>query len=152
MEALTIALTVWIATQTGLSAPEPPRIAYVADGDVTRYYHALAREDVPLDLIPADHSGPRVLAFYMRDHATIYLPRSSHPASLRDRSILVHELVHHVQRHNGLAPECPGALERQAYDLQATWLREQGVSDPFQVMGVDQFTMLILTACMPPDH
>jgi hypothetical protein len=72
-------------------------------------------------------------------------------AALRDRSILLHELVHHVQRFNKVTPPCPAALERQAYDLQARWLREQGVADPYGLMGTDEFTVVILTACMPPD-
>src|SRR5690606_16631979 len=105
-------------------------------------------QDTPMAL--GSSKGSHVLAFYVRNSSTIYLPATWRAESLRDQGILVHELVHHVQRFNKLRPDCPGALERQAYVLQAAWLAEQGVEDPYKMTGMDLFTILILTACAPP--
>jgi hypothetical protein len=52
-------------------------------------------------------------------------------------------VVHHVQRFNKVVPVCSAALERQAYELQATWLREQGVAEPYKLIGTDEFTVLM---------
>jgi hypothetical protein len=47
---------------------------------------------------------------------------------------------------------CPGHIERQAYDLQAAWLREQGVAEPFELIGISEFTMMMMmTACPSAD-
>jgi hypothetical protein len=73
----------------------------------------------------------KVIAWYGPD-ATIYLDRRMDPENnIMARSILLHELVHHVQfklaRH--MAAGCDQWLmrERQAYEVQARWLFEYGV-------------------------
>lgn len=68
---------------------------------------------------------------------------------LRDQSILVHELVHHLQHANKVNVPCPAALERQAYHLQVLWLREQGVVDPYELMGTDEFSVRVYSMCPP---
>ena len=42
---------------------------------------------------------------------------------------------------------CLAARERDAYRLQADWLRQQGVSDPHASMGVDAFTIAVISMC-----
>jgi hypothetical protein len=42
---------------------------------------------------------------------------------------------------------CTAAYERQAYDLQIAWLREQGIADPYKVIGTDEFTIRLMSAC-----
>lgn len=65
---------------------------------------------------------------------TIYLDDRLDPLNeVADRSILVHELVHFLQRESGSFPpsgDCHTwmARERQAYDIQLRWLKQQGVS------------------------
>jgi hypothetical protein len=44
----------------------------------------------------------------------VYLPDTWRPADFRDRSNLLHELVHHAQRLNMVFVACPGHIERQA--------------------------------------
>lgn len=74
----------------------------------------------------------RVFAWYSPE-GTIYLDnRLDLKRKLYDRSILVHELVHHVQRlrTGHRAQNCPewSARERRAYAVQAHWLRVRGVA------------------------
>jgi hypothetical protein len=157
VDTLARTLLAWIAAKTGLAAPEPPRIAFVPENQMRHLFDAAAGPDQqPQADVPANqgaggaHRTSSVLAFYLHATATVYLPETWRTGGLRDQSILLHELVHHVERLNKVVAACPAALERQAYGLQATWLREQGVAEPYELIGTDEFTVALLSACMPP--
>ena len=126
MDLLVATLLAWIVAQTGLASPDPPHI--VLDQSAR---------------MPSES----VQAFYRHASATIYLPGTWRPEGLGNRSILLHELVHHVQWFNGVRVPCGRALERQAYDLQIRWLREQDVADPYELIGTDEFTVIIFSTC-----
>ncbi len=73
----------------------------------------------------------RVLAWYA-PHGTIYIDnRLDIETRMEHRSIVVHELVHHVQRarFGSAAKDCDDWLmrEREAYLAQARWLRSKGL-------------------------
>src|SRR5262249_30358602 len=89
----------------------------------------------------------RLQAFYNFANASIYLLDDWRPTELYDQSVLIHELVHHLQQKNGVKMRCPAALEQQAYDLQITWLREQGVEDPHLIMGANALAIHIVSEC-----
>lgn len=158
MDALIVALIAWIAVRTELSAPHPPRIVFVPRHEMNEIYRGTSNGErepqtifssFPVARNPRNPAG--VQALYVRADATIYLRKNWRPVGLRNQSILLHELVHHVQNFNHMSQSCPGALEKRAYDLQAAWLREHGAADPYELMGPDQFTVAILTSCMPDD-
>ena len=156
MDALVFSLIAWITANTGLAAHEPPRIVLLPKDQLSHLFRSPDRlnrlpQASSLENQSDAHRAFGVQAFYLRDKATVYLPQTWRLSEIRDQGILLHELVHHVQRFNKVKPPCPAALERQAYDLQAAWLREQGVADPYEMIGTDEFTVAILTACMPPD-
>lgn len=95
-------------------------------------------------------SGAAVTAMYNRSNGTVYLSTEWRMEDLRDRSTLLHELVHHYQEHCTNCPvsyPCLAARERDAYRLQSDWLRQQGVSDPHAFMGVDAFTIAVISMC-----
>jgi hypothetical protein len=158
MDALVLSLVAWIAASTGLIVSEPPRIAFVPVRHFQQQFHsgegAQAKPEATMPNHQKTHATEKffsVQGFYLRATATVYLPETWQLTALRDQSTLLHELVHHAQRLNKVGAACPGQLERQAYDLQVAWLREQGVAQPFDLIGIDEFTMLMLTACLPPD-
>ena len=158
VDALIVTFLDWIIAKTGYAAPAPPRIALVPKHEIAQLPDgARSGDQLPQKMVLGDQGPQRagdslaLLAFYVHANATIYLPETWCPVGLHNQGILLHELVHHVQRFNKVTPSCPAALERQAYDLQATWLREQGIADPYEASGLDQFTVLILTTCMPVD-
>lgn len=157
IDALVLSMLAWITTSTGLTVSEPPRIAFAPDSHFQQQLHSEAAQATPEATTPnnqktlATEKFFSVQGFYLRATATVYLPETWQLAALRDQSTLLHELVHHAQRLNKVGVACPGQLERQAYDLQVEWLREQGVAQPFDLIGIDEFTMLILTACPPSD-
>jgi hypothetical protein len=110
-----------------------PKIAY------------LSEEDMQEMLCPSGQCL-EIVAFYDNDSKTIVLREGFDPTKEYDLSILLHEFVHHLQNINGMQPSrCRGDRERQAYEVQRTFLKERGHKD--KVMGIDMFTQFIITQC-----
>jgi hypothetical protein len=78
---------------------------------------------------------------------TIYLPQGWTGATPAERSVLVHEMVHHMQQQAGLKFDCPQERERLAYQAQQRWLGEAGLTLASE-FGIDPFTILVRTSCM----
>lgn len=125
-------LIAWIATQTHWTILETPPIRLIPSKEIQKLFTA------------EDPTGFNIEAFYSEKDHTAYLPDSWQPNNLRDRSILLHELAHHLQYLNGVKATCPGEFEWQALHLQVDWLSEQGAEDPFELMGMSP---LMLPQC-----
>ncbi len=125
----------WIVAQTGLSAPDQPPIHFATALEMAVRYGS------------SENSGLELQALYNRTEGAVYLPRAWLPDDLRQKSALLHELVHHVQRSNDMHLPCVAAYERQAYDLQIKWLREQGVDDPYALIGINELGIYAASVC-----
>jgi hypothetical protein len=68
-------------------------------------------------------------------------------SNILDQSILVHELVHHLQVVNHIQLECWGRYEAQAYELQIRWLRTQGIEDPYRLLRATKTAIDSLAEC-----
>nr|QIG99001.1 hypothetical protein G6P99_00385 [Bradyrhizobium sp. 6(2017)] len=88
-----------------------------------------------------------VVALYDNQTRTILLPDDWGGTSPADQSVLVHEMVHHLQNLGNLKFDCPQAREKLAYLAQDKWLRRFGKSLENE-FDVDMFTVLISSACM----
>jgi hypothetical protein len=94
--------------------------------------------------------GEAVAAVYVPATREILLADDLDPGTPLARSYLVHELVH-AQQFASRAHErasCPGALEADAYDTQARYLRTKGLREEaflLQILGMFQ------SACGYPD-
>jgi hypothetical protein len=77
---------------------------------------------------------------------TIYLPKTWTGDTPVELSILVHEMVHHLQNLAGMTFACPGAREKLAYAAQKDWLALFG-HDLFTEFETDAFTLLVRTEC-----
>jgi Domain of unknown function (DUF6647) len=89
----------------------------------------------------------RVVALYNIKSKTIFLPDDWMGKSPADQSVLVHEMVHHLQNLAELKFECPMAREKLAYLAQDKWLGRFGMSLEKE-FDVDMFTVVISSACM----
>lgn len=87
-----------------------------------------------------------IVALYEDSTKTIYLSDGWTGAGPADTSVLVHEMVHHLQNAGGLFFECPPAREKLAYQAQEQWLRRFG-HDLESTFGVDRLTILVRSAC-----
>jgi hypothetical protein len=87
-----------------------------------------------------------IISLYDNAARTIYLPDSWTGSTGTDLSVLVHELVHHLQNIAGLRFACPQERERLAYQLQERWLNLFGTSLESE-FEIDGFTLLVVTNC-----
>jgi hypothetical protein len=138
MDTLIVSLIAWIVAHSSLATSQPPQIRFVPKPMMSSVYQRAAK--VP--------SFSHAEAFYQPSTATIYLPKTWRADDLRDKSVLVHELVHHLQAADRVNVSCMGTLERQAYDLQFKWLRGNGVLDPYGFTGLDVLTVIYAGSCL----
>jgi hypothetical protein len=88
-----------------------------------------------------------VVAIYDDAKKEILLPDTWTGKIPADLSILVHEMVHHLQNVGGLKYECPASREKLAYAAQNAWLGlfGQNLSAEFKL---DPMTLKLATRCM----
>jgi hypothetical protein len=94
----------------------------------------------------APRREPSVVAVYEHATQTIYLPEGWTGKTAAELSILVHEMVHHLQNAGKLKFACPQEREALAYRAQEQWLGLFGrsLSRDFEL---DPFTVLVSTRC-----
>jgi hypothetical protein len=126
----------WIVHSTGWPATGIPPIK------VTSFVHL--RE---LSGLSSDAEWIRPAAFYSKSEHLFYLADSWNKDDLLDQSILVHELVHHLQIENHIQLACWGRYEAQAYELQIQWLRAQGVHDPNGLLHASKASIESIAEC-----
>lgn len=138
MDALLTAIVTWLAINFGLPASyEHPAIELLPATEIAelRYGASEAR------------SRRDVVAVYHDTKATIYLADGWTGKAPAELSVLVHEMVHHLQKVGGLKYECPAAREELAYAAQDTWLGlfDRTLLDEFDI---DRATLKLTTSCL----
>ena len=145
----------WVSENAGLPySEEMPRIEFVSPAQLYRLrYKAMLPQQSRSQIIGGEHSTPipppqrEVVAVYEDATGTIYLADGWTGESAVEQSVLVHEMVHHLQSRAGMKFDCGGAREKPAYLAQAKWLEEHGLNleDELQV---DMFTIVAMSACV----
>ncbi len=135
--ALLETMTLWLATNFDLppAADLPALVGLPAAELVARRYG-------PEAIVPADG----VVAIYDDAEATIFVSEDWTGHTIADLSVLVHELVHHMQATAGMRFACPGEREIVAYRAQDAWLGIFGESLE-SVFDIDTATRRVATAC-----
>ena len=156
------AIASWLSANTDLPPTDVlPRVEFVPPAQLGRLrYGRILRGpgktdggEGPSQAIGGEHSTPppqfqrEVVAVYDDATGTIYLPETWTGASRAEQSVLVHEMVHHMQNRARLTYECAGAREKPAYLAQKKWLESHGL-DFEQELQVDMFTVVAMSACM----
>jgi Domain of unknown function (DUF6647) len=145
------AIETWLSIQFDLPAMRSdPRIELVPPEKIValRYRGLLPNggtEDAP-NSRSAISSESDTVAVYYDSAQTIYLPQGWTGSTAAELSILVHEMVHHIQHLAGLKHECPQEREKLAYVAQDRWLNLFGHSLA-QDFDLDAFSLLVKTKC-----
>ncbi len=149
---LLVLISKWLAQNFDLPAiGDPPRVNLVDPktmANLRRGWTGAESRTVPLafnPLQPVDRNDESV-AIYDDDTRTIYLPNGWTGRTAAETSILVHEMVHHLQNIAGEKFECPEAREKAAYSAQEAWLEMFGSTLDNQ-LNIDPFTQLVLSTC-----
>jgi hypothetical protein len=87
-----------------------------------RYRGSAGNQAMPLDM------GRDIVAVYDDAKRTIYLPEGWSGVTPAEQSLLVHEMVHHLQNLGNLKYACSEAREKLAFAAQEQWLRIFGAS------------------------
>ena len=130
-------IELWLVANFELPpASEPPILASARDTALVeaRYGHNSL-------VAPGD-----VMAVYDRKSRTILLNENAKGDSVPAFSILVHEMVHHLQASAGMTFACPAEAEALAYRAQDEWLKLFG-TDLESAFGIDAATLLVATVC-----
>jgi len=128
----------WIAEATDYSVGDtrtnPPDITFCSIGDIIPYEtdHVLVNDTL---------SG-----VYDLPNRRIILVRPWDPGDIRDRSVLLHELIHHVQLNNR-SYACVEAPEWEAYQLQEAYLNQHDIAS-----GFDWLQIFFLSQCPRTIH
>jgi uncharacterized protein DUF6647 len=126
----------WIIQQTGWAAAGVPPIRSASFAHLRK-----------LSGLSSEAEWIRPAAFYSKGEHVIYLADSWNKDDVVDQSVLVHELVHHLQIEDQIQFACWGRYEAQAYELQIQWLRTQGVKDPHKLLHASKTSIDTLAEC-----
>jgi len=122
MYAFIAGALLWVTAQFGYDHALPaPTVQWATEAQMIQV--AAATDPSAREYI-REH-GLRLGGLYIPDADKIYLLQGLDLDDPRDRSVLVHELVHYVQDQLGVTGTS-AQLEAQAYALEAQWLQEQG--------------------------
>lgn len=139
MYYLMLSLMVWAASFTGLPVPDTmPTIHMTTNQKI--FEHVRPNQEYKED------SGFTVRALYDHDTSTIWLNENWNPDNLVDLSIMLHELIHHMQYESGNEYECHAAMEKEAYAAQIAWVEAAG-EDPWKLLNMNALFVFYVTTC-----
>ena len=151
--ALLTAIVTWISANFELPPDyNHPNIKLVPATEITflRYKAftvAQQRELLSLEIETTAPSARReAVAVYDDLTTTIFLPDTWKGVTPADLSVLVHEMVHHLQNNARKKYQCAGAREELAYAAQDKWLKLFG-RDLLSDFQIDAFTLKVSTSC-----
>ena len=120
MEALLTAMALWLSANFPLPVSlDHPRIQFVSAAEMIAPLnkYPLQRNDVSASEISSD-----IVSLYSNQSKTIFLLNGWEGKTPAELSILVHEMVHHLQNVGQLKFACPEEREELAYKAQESWL------------------------------
>jgi len=146
LDALLSNISKWLAENYDLPATgRLPQVKRAPPAEIAAIRYRLPF--VSIQQPPAADKGSETLAVYDDETETIYVPQEWTGNSASDQSVLVHELVHHLQNIGRQRYECPQQREKLAYLAQDSWLAQNG-SSLEQAFGVDPFTVFVRVSCI----
>ena len=153
MDALLTAIAIWLSSNYPLPGRfDPPRIEQVPSTEMAslRYKSLLPTRQVEISVIQTQEASVEkmrdIVGFYNDQTKTIFLSDKWAGRTPAELSVLVHEMVHHLQNEAGTKYECPAERERLAYEAQEKWLGLFGRSleSEFDINGL---ALLVSTSC-----
>lgn len=138
MKVLLTVIMTWLSSNFELPAVhDQPNIKFVTQQEMASMrYGGLAL-----------NTASELVALYDDKTRTILLSDRWTGDTPAELSVLVHELVHHVQNAAQLTYFCPEARETLAYAAQEKWLSLFGQS-LLTTFEIDPLTLKVRTACM----
>ena len=142
-------ISAWLVQNFDLPvASEPPKIVFAAPAAIAAIRYRSLVKDRPLAVDNRDVAvaGSEIVAIYDDKTHTIVLPHGWRGETPAEMSVLVHEMVHHLQKLAGIKFRCPEEREKLAFEAQNRWLErfDRSLESEFELDG---FTLLVRTNC-----
>jgi hypothetical protein len=154
MNALLTAVMLWLSANFDLPPIySNPNIEFVSLTKIAALRSKGVLSNEPKDItstkdnVSAPSNQREVVAVYDSEMKTIYLPEGWTGSTPAELSVLVHEMVHHLQNLSRSKFECPQAREKLAYAAQERWLGLFG-RNLLVEFEIDPFTLLVTTGCV----
>jgi Domain of unknown function (DUF6647) len=150
MQALLTVIVIWLSANFDLpTIHEHPRVEFLPASKIATLRHTGRPSSGQLDgtSAPAPAGQRATVAVYDDATKTISLPEGWTGSTPAEVSILVHEMVHHLQNLGKQRFECPQEREKLAYAAQEKWLSLFG-HDLLSDFEIDPFTLLVSTRCI----
>lgn len=143
------AIVSWLSATYDLPSNDRlPGVAFVPGKAMAALRHATTEspDRVPPQRPSTDGHASDLVSLYDDGDRIIYLPLDWSGGTAAELSMLVHEMVHHLQNAAGLIFACPESREKLAYAAQRDWLALSG-RDFFEVFETDPFSLMVRTEC-----
>jgi hypothetical protein len=130
-------IELWLVANFGLTpAAGSPDLVTVPAGRLVEIRYGFA----------SPVSSGEVVAAYDEASRIIYFTEGWTGRTPDQLSVLVHEMVHHLQASANMRFACPAEREVLAYRAQDAWLKLFGL-DLERAFGIDAATVLVATVC-----
>lgn len=153
MDPLVTMIVLWLSANFDLVATNQyPMVKVVSPTEILFLRHGARTPEKQREVLALSrNAGPpgkrrEVVAIYDDAAKTTLLPEGWSGSTPAELSVLVHEVVHHLQKVSGLKYECPAAREVLAYAAQERWLGLFGRS-LLSEFDIDPFTLKVSTSC-----
>ncbi len=149
MDLLITTIVLWLSSNFDLPAIyDHPRVEFTGAAKIAALRDpGLMKLGVRTGEDKAPKSPQSAIAVYDDLRKVIYLPEGWTGKTAAESSMLVHEMVHHLQNLSQQRFLCPEEREQLAYEAQEKWLKMMGTSITRE-FELDRFTILVLTHCM----
>jgi len=150
MNQLMMYLMAWLVLNSELpTITEYPRIQFVAGGKISEARINRVKDYVGHDGTPLISEGAsnNIVSFYDDRTRTIFLQEGWSSTRPTEMSVLVHELVHHIQNIAKIDYLCAAEREQPAYAAQRKWLSLFGKTLEGE-FGIDSASLLLRTKCV----
>jgi hypothetical protein len=147
MQPLLAAIITWLSVNFSLPANyDLPAIEFATPTEITKLRYGAFNTGTPRS-DPAASASSSVVSVYKDKDRVIVLPVGWQGITPAELSILVHEMVHHLQNVGKLTFACPQEREALAYKAQDQWLQLFG-KDLAGEFELDGFTILVKSRCV----
>lgn len=150
MQALLTAIMTWLSINYGLEATydDLPAVRFAPPMEMAFLHYEAFTPDAQRRVVAAYQaaSARKVVSVYDVRRQKILLPEGWEGRTPAELSMVVHEMVHHLQAEAGLRYGCPEEREALAYEAQEKWLEQFSTSLNAE-FGVDALTLLVSTHC-----
>jgi hypothetical protein len=153
MDALLTTIVLWLSVNFNLPGTfDLPKVEFVRPIEIAFFRYQAFTAEAQRQVLASQAAdtatdGRReVVAVYDARRNRILLPHGWNGQTPAEISVIVHEMVHHLQSKSGLKYACAGEREKAAYEAQEKWLGLFGLSLKSE-FEIDAFTLKVSTSC-----